>query len=68
MRNRQRGGAEVFAILYLLLWVFGIIGYVLNIVKLIGHVHDPSLTVFTVLRIIGLIAAPLGAILGYVPG
>ena len=40
-------------------------GWVANIVKLIG-ILDGGITVMLVVRIVGIFAAPLGAIVGYV--
>jgi hypothetical protein len=42
----------------------GIVGWVANLVKLVGGVDDPITTLF-VLRVVGIFAPPLGAILGY---
>lgn len=53
----------------MLAWIggilFGTIGYVLNIVHLIASIGDP-LSTKLVLRIVGIFAAPVGAIMGYV--
>jgi len=60
-------GDEKFAIgailFWIVLWLAMIVGWVENIVKLVGSVHDP-ITLLTVLRIIGIFAAPFGSILG----
>lgn len=42
------------------------IGWIMNIIKLVGLIDDP-LSVMILLRVIGIVAAPLGAILGFVP-
>jgi hypothetical protein len=42
----------------------GIGGWIANLVKLVGGVDDPITTLF-VLRVVGIFAPPLGAILGY---
>ena len=44
--------------------LMAVIGYVANIVTLINHVSDP-INLLLILRIVGIFAAPLGAILGY---
>lgn len=40
------------------------IGWVINIVKIVGMLHEP-ITAFFVARVVGVFAAPLGAVLGY---
>lgn len=51
-------------VVYILVWITAIIGWILNIIKFVGmdftHV-EPML----VLRGIGIIMAPLGAVLGF---
>lgn len=56
--------AAVLYLLIILLWVVGIIGYVLNIIKLLAMLTDPALTPMFVARCVG-IFPPLGAILGW---
>lgn len=41
-----------------------VVGWILNIVKIIGAINDP-VTVMLFLRVIGIISFPLGGILGY---
>lgn len=66
--KRQKGSigdvGVALALLYIVLAIAGIIGWVLNIAKLVGDFGGP-LTAKLVLRIVGIFAAPLGAILGY---
>jgi len=50
---------------YIALIIGGGIGWVLNIVKLVGAGFDP-IGAEVVLRVIGIFMAPLGAILGYI--
>lgn len=49
----------------ILVMIFAPIGWVLNIVQVIPHLHDP-LTTMVLLKLIGIIALPLGAVLGWV--
>jgi hypothetical protein len=53
------------ALIFLALWVGGIVGWILNIFAILHGVSGPLTTLF-VLRIVGIFAFPLGAILGYV--
>lgn len=66
--NKMRGfvAAElIVALVWITVVVGGIIGWVLNIIKLVGMV-DGEITTMFVLRIVGIFAAPLGAVLGYI--
>lgn len=47
-----------------LLWLAAIIGWIMNIIKLVWIASDPITGVF-IFRIVGVVVAPLGAILGY---
>jgi hypothetical protein len=53
-----------FYLMIIALWVIGFIGWVLNIFAILRVMNDP-LTTLLVLRIVGIFAAPLGAILGF---
>lgn len=48
-----------------LFWLTAIGGWIANIVKIFGSSFDP-LTAIVVLRCIGIIVAPLGAVLGFI--
>jgi hypothetical protein len=50
-------------LIFISLYAIAAIGWIVNIVKLIGSIPDP-VTVLTLLRIVGIFAAPLGAVLG----
>lgn len=52
-------------IIYFVVMVAGIIGWVLNLVKIFGSDFS-DITGLLVLRIIGAFVAPLGAVLGYI--
>lgn len=61
--NKQRGftSYELFIAAFLIL---GVGGWIANIVKLIG-MFDGEITAMLIARIIGVFAAPFGAILGF---
>jgi len=58
-------GFAIYELIFLMVWVLGTVGWIANIVKLIGMDLEP-LTMLLVLRVIGVIAAPLGAVLGFI--
>ena len=59
MKTAGIGGLIIIAI-----WIAAIYGWIANIVDIIHTVSDPITAMF-ILRCFGIIAAPLGAILGY---
>lgn len=65
-RNQQRGytASELFMLIWLVICLVGFGGWVANIVKLAG-MDFASVTAMLVLRAIGIIVAPLGAVLGF---
>ncbi len=54
----------IFGLAVLALWVLAIIGWVLNIIKLFATINDP-ITAMMIFRGVGILAAPLGVVLGY---
>lgn len=53
------------------LWVFGIIGWILNLVWLVQDVTGQTfgqldVTAMLILQVVGVFFAPLGSILGYI--
>lgn len=50
--------------IYVLLAIFGLIGWIKNISKLIDCDFEPSYKT-EVLRTVGIVVAPMGAIIGY---
>lgn len=50
----------------ILVMVLAVIGWIMNIIKIVGAIADPVTAMF-ILRCVGIIVAPLGAILGWVP-
>lgn len=59
----QKGNGSV-ALFIILIWVFAVGGWIANIVKIVLSIDLP-LTGLFVFRCIGIIVAPLGAILGW---
>lgn len=51
--------------LYIAVILAGAIGWVMNIIAIVHSTFDP-LTPVLVLRIVGVLLAPLGAVMGYV--
>lgn len=69
MRNKNEDVAGLIGSLLLLvavigLWAAAIYGYVLNIITLLGGMDTASATE-TVVRLLGIVVAPAGAIMGY---
>lgn len=56
---------KVFGTIALVIWIVGIIGWILNIVAIADSSFD-AITGILVLRAIGVLVAPLGAVLGYI--
>jgi len=46
------------------IWIAAVSGWIANIVKLIGMIGG-DISLLAILRIIGIFAAPLGALLGF---
>lgn len=57
--------SSVIGLVFISLILFGVIGWVMNIMNIISHINDP-ITAMIVLQGIGVLAAPLGAVLGWV--
>lgn len=64
--NKQKGftAVEMIWVVYGSLFVAGVIGWVLNIIDIVGSDFS-AVDGILILRIIGVIVAPLGAVLGY---
>lgn len=58
-------GEAISAIIYLAIFIAFVVGYIGNIVKLIGLFGD-GFTAELIIRLVGVFAAPLGAIAGYI--
>lgn len=66
MRNSQKGSVALL-LLYLIVAVLSLIGWVANIVKLTGCDFS-NIGAEIVLRVVGIFVAPLGVILGLFVG
>ena len=62
-KHKQDGYAGIFLIVYFVIAIAGAVGWVWNIVKLIQS--DFVMSGMVIARAIGIIVAPLGAVLGY---
>lgn len=56
--------SAVFSLAYLALLIAGVAGWVMNIVAIVHTVNQP-ITGLLIARLVGVPAAPLGAILGW---
>ena len=65
---KPQHGFTLIELLVVVLGILGICGYILNILKIAAASQNflSSIDVFLMLRILGIFAPPLGAILGYV--
>ncbi len=61
--NKQRG-FTIIEVIFALVAVLGFGGWVANIVKLVG-MDFSAITGMLIVRAIGIIVAPLGAVVGY---
>ena len=53
-------------LIVLVIWILAVVGWVMNIVKLIGFTGTiAAFGVIEILRVVGIFVAPLGAVLGY---
>ena len=52
---------------YALLWIAGITGWIMNIIKVVHFIQaDTTVTGMFIFRCVGILLAPLGAVLGWV--
>ena len=63
MLNKQKGFTVVELVIFVL-WLAGAIGWVWNIVKIV-HMLSGDITAMLLARCVGVLAFPLGAVLGY---
>lgn len=61
--NKRQGGYTAVELLIIIVYVAGAVGWIANLVKLIGII-DGGVTGMMILRAIGVFLVPLGAILG----
>lgn len=60
----------LFVLMMIVIWVFAVVGWILNVIKIMKMLNAKEetpkpVTPLFIARCIGVIAAPLGAILGY---
>lgn len=56
---------NVAALLVVVVWVVAAVGWVWNIIKLVGMDFAGAVTVELVLRAVGVVFVPLGSIMGF---
>jgi len=56
--------AGAIGLAYLAVIVLAVVGYVMNLVKLVG-MSDGGVTAMFILRLVGVVAAPFGAFIGW---
>ena len=61
---KKQLGYTIAELMFAVIWVAAVGGWIWNIVKIVGALSDPITGMF-VFRCVGVIVAPLGAILGY---
>lgn len=66
MHRRYQAGSVPGGVLLFIVLSFAVLGWGRNLYKLIKGVGEESSAV-TIVRIVGVTVAPLGAIMGYVP-
>lgn len=67
MSNYKSSSADpsaLFALIVVCVCIGAFVGWVMNIVKLVGLLNG-DLTLMAICRLVGVFAAPLGAILGF---
>jgi len=63
----------LFIVIMIAIWIVALVGWILNIVKIVKGLkvkkeNTKAVTPFFIDRCVGVIAAPLGEILGYMNG
>jgi hypothetical protein len=64
MKSKQQG-FTLFELIFVILWIVGAYGWVSNIIKLADTVND-TVTGLVIVRAIGIIVPPLGAVMGFI--
>jgi len=62
---KKQFGSTLVELITVIIILAGVVGWILNIVKLAESTFDP-LTAIVVLRCLGVIVAPLGAVFGFI--
>lgn len=61
---QHQNGYTLFELIYVLVIIVGGIGWILNIVDIVSMTSEPITGMF-ILRCVGVLCFPLGAVLGY---
>jgi hypothetical protein len=65
MNIQNQKGFTLYELVFCIVFILGVVGWILNFIELIELVGDEITTEF-IIRCIGLIP-PIGAVLGYIP-
>lgn len=63
--KKQEGAAGVVLLIWIAVWILGVIGWIMNIVQIVKTIDAPITGMF-ILKCVGVLAAPLGAVLGWI--
>lgn len=58
-------GFSIFGVIYILIWIAAIMGWMMNLIAVFQLAAADKINAMFVLRCIGILVAPLGAILGW---
>lgn len=64
---KKIAGFTLMEIFNIFISLFIIIGWIWNIIKIVEYNFNDPITAMIVLRLVGVIIFPLGAIVGYIP-
>lgn len=68
MKNmKNQAGYTAPQLLVVLLWLAMVVGWIMNIITVVQMVSAEVYTGMLVLRSVGIILAPLGGVLGFIP-
>lgn len=55
----------IVGLIFVAVWVFGVVGWVANIVQIVSMIADP-VTGLLIIKCVGVFLAPLGSVLGII--
>ena len=61
---KHQKGYTAYGLVFVIVWLTAIVGWVMNVVKIVGQISDPITGMF-IFRCVGVLVAPLGAVLGF---
>ena len=64
MKHSQKGSSDVGSLVFLAVIAAAVVGWIMNVIEIVQTVSDPITGMF-ILRCVGIVVAPLGAVLGY---